>query len=68
MNNYYLKILSIIFIILLIVKIIQIRSLEQFEDVSKCHGKRDGVSGCRECCSNNYKNTYNKCLDECMSF
>jgi hypothetical protein len=67
MNSFYLKILSIIFIILLTIKIVQNRSLEKF-DVSKCHGKRDGIAGCRICCKTIYKNNYNKCLDKCMSF
>jgi len=33
----------------------------------KCLGKRDGISGCRECCSKLYKSLYNTCVSNCMN-
>ena len=45
---------------------IGINSLENFADVSKCHGKKDGVSGCRTCCDQNYTDNYYQCVYECM--
>ena len=66
MNQIFIVILLCMFIFLLICKIIQINSLENFADVSKCHGKRDGVSGCRTCCDQNYTDNYYQCVYECM--
>ena len=33
-----------------------------------CLGARDGVSGCRDCCKKNYKDTYQKCVSDCMDY
>lgn len=33
-----------------------------------CIGKRDGVSGCRDCCKNIEVNKYSNCVNTCMSF
>ena len=35
----------------------------------QCVGKRDGVSGCRDCCASHYKckTKYNKCVRGCMN-
>ncbi len=35
---------------------------------SGCHGKRDGVSGCRKCCKANYALDYPSCVSSCMNF
>ncbi len=37
--------------------------------VNICDGKRDGVSGCRDCCSENFKqnNKYRDCVNNCMN-
>lgn len=35
---------------------------------SSCLGKRNGVSGCRDCCSKVDDNDYMKCLSSCMSY
>jgi hypothetical protein len=35
---------------------------------SGCHGKRDGVSGCRNCCQANYSSEYPSCVSSCMNF
>ena len=42
-------------------------SKEHFYYYEKCLGKRDGVSGCRTCCSQNYTNNYSKCVNKCMN-
>lgn len=42
-----------------------LRSMENFTNL--CLGKRDGVSGCRDCCSSNYSNNYNNCVENCMN-
>ena len=34
----------------------------------QCLNKRDGVSGCRDCCSKKYSNNYNSCVDSCMKY
>jgi hypothetical protein len=33
-----------------------------------CHGKRDGVSGCRKCCQSHYAVDYPSCVSSCMHF
>ena len=43
-----------------------LRSMENFTNL--CLGKRDGVSGCRDCCSNNYSDNYNNCVENCMNY
>ncbi len=70
MIHIFIVTLLIIFILLLLIKIIEVNTLlnkENFTDVSKCHGKRDGVSGCRTCCSNKYPSKYSQCVNECMN-
>lgn len=45
---------------------------EKYTNISKnvCDGKRDGVSGCRDCCKENfgYGIDYQSCVDSCMKF
>ena len=50
------------------IKLIQNRYItEKFtNNISECAGKRDGVSGCRDCCSS--KKEYEKCVNNCMKF
>jgi hypothetical protein len=43
----------------------QVNKKELYTDI--CINARDGVSGCRDCCSNNYLNNYNNCLSRCMN-
>ena len=38
---------------------------ENFANI--CDGKRDGVSGCRDCCRS-FNNMYSKCVSRCMRF
>ena len=40
------------------------------KNINICDGKRDGVSGCRDCCRKHFGNTskYNKCVDSCMTW
>ena len=36
---------------------------------NSCLGKRDGVSGCRDCCSlYNDSNLYSSCVRNCMNY
>ena len=66
MKNIFVLIILCMFIILLSFKIIKLNSLENFADVSKCHGKKDGEAGCRTCCEENYTDDYFQCVYECM--
>ena len=35
---------------------------------SQCLGKRDGVSGCRDCCNSYFSENYRNCVNTCMDF
>ena len=50
------------------IKLIQGMYLENFTDISVCEGKRDGVSGCRDCCSQFQGAKYNECVSNCMRY
>ena len=39
---------------------------EGFFNIDNCLGRRDGVSGCRDCCRN-YQD-YNQCVSNCMNY
>lgn len=61
----YIVILStIIFAIFLFITNIKTIT-ENF--IVDCSNARDGVSGCRDCCSKNNFNKYQKCVDNCMN-
>ena len=66
-----MEILNILLIILVVLLFFLLfcRYNEKFIDIDidKCLGKRDGVSGCRDCCSQ-FKNMYSKCVSRCMRF
>ena len=55
----------IIFLITLLLFFIFYKVKERFIDI--CLGKRDGVSGCRDCCRK-FKNMYDICVSKCMKF
>ena len=40
------------------------------KDLAICNGRRDGVSGCRDCCRENFGNgqDYNICVNNCMRY
>jgi len=40
---------------------------ENFKNIDICEGKRDGVSGCRDCCSIFQGNDYLNCVNNCMN-
>ena len=62
-NKLYVLISFIVILTLVFFK----KSYEKF--ISSCLGARDGVSGCRDCCSKfNPRNLYRKCVSNCMSF
>jgi hypothetical protein len=44
-----------------------LKSIYENFDSHKCLGKRDGVSGCRDCCSDEYPENYRNCVDLCMN-
>ena len=62
-----MEILRIVLVtlVLLLVFLIFYKYKERFTDI--CLGKRDGVSGCRDCCKQ-FKNMYAKCVSKCMRF
>ena len=61
-----LKILLIVLVVLLLFLLYsRVNVMERFID--KCLGKRNGVSGCRDCCRS-FKNMYSKCVSRCMRF
>ena len=45
-------------------------SVEGFNNnnYSGCLGKKDGVSGCRDCCQDKYSSEYQSCVKACMDF
>ena len=55
----------IIFLITLLLFFIFYKVKERF--INMCLGKRDGVSGCRDCCRK-FKNMYDICVSKCMKF
>ena len=44
----------------------KVKNVEDFSSIYNCIGKKDGVSGCRDCCS--HKNNYRLCVDKCMKY
>ena len=64
-----MEILNILLIILVVLLFFLLfcRYNEKFIDIDICLGKRDGVSGCRDCCRK-FKNMYSKCVSRCMRF
>ena len=58
---YFFLILIIIICLILSIKLLN----ENF--IVECLGKRDGVSGCRDCCKK-YRNNYNNCVNNCMNY
>jgi hypothetical protein len=45
-----------------------VESFNNRNQFTKCLGKQDGVSGCRDCCNHFFSNNYNGCVKECMNF
>lgn len=46
-------------------------SVESFNNRSQyteCLGKRNGTSGCRDCCNAHFKKNYGSCVKDCMDF
>ena len=39
-------------------------------DLNICNGRRDGVSGCRDCCDKHFEkmSDYNICVKNCMNY
>jgi hypothetical protein len=38
------------------------------DNYSNCLGKRDGITGCKDCCNHYFQNNSNECLGKCMDF
>ena len=62
-----IEILKILLIVLLVLLLFLLLSKGDESFIDKCLGKRDGVSGCRDCCKS-FKNMYSKCVSRCMRF
>ena len=65
-----LFIINLLIILLLILVIINLNKKENFNNYnsSSCFGKRNGVSGCRDCCSKVGDTDYRKCVSSCMIY
>ena len=80
--KFYSLYFLVIILIILLIKILsiyirvynsgtQLKShFQNMENWKVCRGCRDGVSGCRDCCQNIFKNQilYQKCVDDCMKY
>ena len=64
-----MEILKILLIVLVVLLLFLLYSRVNVKEIfiDKCLGKRDGVSGCRDCCRS-FKNMYSKCVSRCMRF
>ena len=51
-------------------RINMLKKIYNNKDLTICNGKRDGVSGCRDCCKKHFndKEDYNKCVNNCMDY
>ena len=45
-----------------------LRGIYEGFDSNKCLGKKDGISGCRDCCSDKYPKNYRNCVNLCMNY
>ena len=61
----YTLIFTIILFIILLAFIYNKK--ENFSNMNKCLGRRDGVSGCRDCCQE-FKSNYGQCVRNCMNY
>ena len=42
--------------------------VEELNNLSPCLGKRNGDSGCRDCCNSYFSGNYKNCVNSCMDF
>ena len=72
MNTHELRICFIMLVILFVLLVYQkkIYAIQKFisANISKCEGRRDGVSGCRDCCRHSVPSLYQECVTHCMLF
>lgn len=61
-----LILILLVFIVLVIYS--HFKSQENLTSKSVCEGKRDGVSGCRDCCQKLLPSDYQDCVSHCMLF
>jgi|TARA_B110000285_G_C14862465_1_gene485216 hypothetical protein len=45
-----------------------VASFNNKNQFTKCLGKQDGISGCRDCCNHFFSNNTNGCVKGCMNF
>ena len=43
-------------------------SVEEFNNFDTCLGRRNGDSGCRDCCNSYFSGNYKNCVNSCMDF
>lgn len=43
-------------------------SFNNRDNTTQCLGKKDGISGCRDCCNHFFSNNINGCVKGCMNF
>ena len=68
-NLFYYSMYFVLFIFFILFLLISVKSEnEKNNEGFMCRGKRDGVSGCRDCCLSNYPDRYNNCVGICMDF
>mgnify|MGYP001448030996 CR=1 FL=1 len=62
------RIFVILIILLAFILLKKIKGIYEGFESSQCLGKRDGVSGCRDCCRNKYPENYENCVNLCMNY
>lgn len=71
-NFLFLVLLAVFLLVLICIVILNsmCQGKENFinSGIDKCRGKRDGVSGCRDCCRTQVPNNYTECVSHCMLF
>ena len=71
-NNDLFEFIVFILMIILVITFfhflkIKNKKNEKFQNIEICEGKRDGVSGCRDCCSTFKGDNYWNCVNNCMN-
>ena len=69
MNQISICVLIIVSLLILIFYLSKYKGFiglnERF--INGCANARDGISGCRICCSKKYSGKYQKCVNNCMN-
>ena len=68
-NEIFLVLVLIILLVFIVLVIYpNLGNQENLNSISVCEGKRDGVSGCRDCCRQRVPSHYQDCVTHCMLF